>query len=278
MPISPTGRCACSTPARRSARWSAPPRPPDRHGRPRHALAPMERRSRADSRRVRRLPGRQTLACAFVVAVIRLPPQSTRRATPSAGRLRHAAELPLRARWRAQDAAERPSCRTHRADSAAAAPHLIRPNGPKGRELGRPPASRHGKSWIRTKSCRTACRQPLGAPASARPLLAVRCGCLVDRGSRPKNDRGRMPVPARNQVVPWRRSIAGDVSPGAAAWSGCESVSLDCSLQSIPKVWYRASRRSFTGHSVVLRGDASRSLDTPRDRVLRPSGPRVLEE
>jgi hypothetical protein len=109
-----------------------------------------------------------------------------------------------------------------------------------------------------------------GKRSSARVALSARCGCLVDRG--------RMPVPTRIQVVPWRRSIAGDVSPGAAAWSRCESVSLDCSLQSVPKAWYRASRRSFTRHSVVLRGDASRSLDTPRDRVLRPSGPRLLEE
>jgi hypothetical protein len=49
----------------------------------------------------------------------------------------------------------------------------------------------------------------------------------------------------------------GGVSPGAAVWSRCESVLLDCSLQSFPKAWYRASRRSFTRHSVVLRGDAA---------------------
>jgi hypothetical protein len=79
------------------------PRPPDRHGRPRHALEPMERRSRADSARVRHLPGGQhtRLRHRRRVCNTAAAPNRTRRAAPSVGRLRHAAELPLPARWRA---------------------------------------------------------------------------------------------------------------------------------------------------------------------------------
>ena len=63
----------------------------------------MERRSRADSARVRRLPGRQHTRLRDRRRVCDTPaaPNRTRRATPSARLRRHAAELPLPARWRA---------------------------------------------------------------------------------------------------------------------------------------------------------------------------------